>query len=128
VLVVHSECQNVEALCEGLEEQGCRVTLARGAIEAFFQLKTVRPQAILLASEPTELGATEVCRAISQSTAFSNVPVFVCGANSDAEQEKMMAAGAAGYLDSAWCPTKTATILAGCVAEQNAGPTTALQA
>jgi len=99
VLVVDDEAINIGLLAQILKGI-YKVKVAKDGEKALkIAAATPSPDLILLDVMMPGIDGFEVCRRLQADPHTANIPVvFVTGKNDDAEREKGMALGAAGYL------------------------------
>ncbi|MBI3709590.1 MAG: hybrid sensor histidine kinase/response regulator [Proteobacteria bacterium] len=99
VLVVDDEPTQRLLFCEGLLAAGCRVEEAEDGQIALARIKSARPDLIVSDAIMPALDGFDLCAAIRQDPALSDIPVLmVTGLEDDASIERAYAAGANDFV------------------------------
>jgi len=88
----------IDGLRDALEEAGCGVTTASGAVNGFFRVRMMPPSVVVVSEDLGEITGSAFCRVLKNTPAFRSLPVFVYGGDVTSARQAALAAGAAGYL------------------------------
>lgn len=99
VMIVDDEPNLVELVAINLQRAGYRVVRASNGLDALRQIRTSRPDLILLDLMMPELSGIEVARRLRADPATSSVPILMLTARgSESDQVSGFAAGADDYI------------------------------
>lgn len=99
ILIVDDNQQNLQVLGTLLMEENYEVSIAENGKEAIFEVKSNRPDLILMDVMMPVMDGFEAVEKLKENEDTKNIPIiFVTAMNEDADEEKGFKLGAADYI------------------------------
>ncbi len=99
VLVVEDSAPQREMISELLAKSGMSVSIATDGVEALEQVKSIKPDIVVLDIVMPRKNGYEVCREIKSDPSTQNVPVVICSSKGeDFDKYWGMKQGADAYI------------------------------
>ncbi|MCA9969368.1 MAG: GAF domain-containing protein [Anaerolineales bacterium] len=99
ILLVEDNEAIITGLCDYLQTQGHRITVARNGLEALDEVRRARPDLILMDIQMPRMDGLEVTRRMRADPAVADVPIVAITALAmPGDRERCLAAGANAYL------------------------------